>query len=369
MKEKGQAAEVLRVAGTMSGTSLDGVDIAVIETDGHKIHGFGETRYRPYSDTEREILRAALGKWPGEAGVDEAARIVEDAHIEVLADLDKVDLIGFHGQTLAHAPELARTHQAGSGEILADKLGIPVVWDFRTLDMRMGGQGAPLAPFYHWACAMHIGATDPVAFLNLGGVGNLTWIDPSKGRPDAKGALIAFDTGPANAPMDDLVFRKLGQRFDKDGQLAGQGALDQPVLNAFLKRPYFSKMPPKSLDRDAFSDLVDLVGVLSVEDAMATLAACAAGSVARGFEHLPQTPAFMLVGGGGRKNPILMEMIAALVDIPVLPVEEAGFDGDALEAQAFAHLAMRVRMALPTSAPGTTGVRAAIGSGQLAEPM
>ena len=369
MKEKGQAPKVVRVAGTMSGTSLDGVDVAVIETDGHKIHSFGETRYRPYSDEEREVLRAALGKWQGQDGVVEAAEIVERAHIEVLSELEGIELIGFHGQTLAHDPDQLRTHQAGNGEVLADHLGIPVVWDFRTLDMRLGGQGAPLAPFYHWACAAHIGATEPLAFLNLGGVGNLTWIDPSKSKPDADGALLAFDTGPANAPMDDVIFQRSAQRFDKDGALAAKGRPDEPILNAFLKRQYFSKIPPKSLDRDAFADLVDLVGVLSDADAMATLAACAAGSVVRGFEHFPKPPAFLLVGGGGRKNPVLMRMLGALLDIPVLPVEEAGFDGDAFEAQAFAHLAQRVRLGLSTSAPGTTGVRAAIGSGQLAEPL
>ena len=213
----------LRVLGTMSGTSLDGVDVAVIETDGITISGFGAHGYRPYAEDERALLRAALGRWPGEAGVADAADLVERAHIEAMAPYaDEVALAGFHGQTLAHEPAGRGTHQAGDGRRLAQVLGIPLVWDFRSADVRAGGQGAPLAPAYHFALAKWIGADQPLAFLNLGGVGNVTWIDPRKAAPEEPGALLAFDTGPANAPIDDLMQSRRGLPRDADGALAAR---------------------------------------------------------------------------------------------------------------------------------------------------
>ena len=358
----------MRVAGAMSGTSLDGVDLAVIETDGWEILGFGETAYRPYSEAERAVLKAALGRWPSEAGVAEAAAVVEAAHLELITGLDQVELFGFHGQTLAHAPGLQGTHQAGNGGRLADALGAPVVWDFRSSDVELGGQGAPLAPFYHWACARWIGAERPVAFLNLGGVGNLTWVDPKAESPDAPGALLAFDTGPANAPLDDLMAaRDLGV-FDRDGVLGLSGQADRDGVLEFLKDGYFLKVPPKSLDRSDFDYLVEVVSSLPDTDAMATLVACVAGSVARGMEHFPQSVAQVLVTGGGRKNPAMMQALAAAIEADVLPVEAVGLDGDYLEAQAFAYLAARVLRGMTTSAPGTTGVAAAIGGGRISRP-
>ncbi len=368
MKGKGKAElPVRRVAGAMSGTSMDGVDLAVVETDGVTIHSFGEARYRPYTDVERTVLRAALGHWPGTPEVTAAEAAVEAAHIEVLAGV-KADVLGFHGQTLAHDPDSARTHQAGSGARLADALGMPVVWDFRSSDMQLGGQGAPLAPFYHWALARHAGAEAPVAFLNLGGVGNLTWLDPSESTPDAPGALLAFDTGPANGPMDDLMLARGLGRYDAGGALAKAGTVDQGIVSAFLEQPYFFKMPPKSLDRLDFETLTQAVAKLSDADALATLAGATIASVHRGMEHLPQPPAALWVTGGGRKNEALMQGLADALTLPVIPVEELGFDGDALEAQAFAFLAARVLAGLTTSAPGTTGVAAAVGGGQVSRP-
>ena len=193
----------IKALGAMSGTSLDGVDTAVVETDGHRIIGFGPSGYRAYTDAERADLRAALGHWHGPA-VDKAAELVTFAHAEALSEFEDVDLIGFHGQTLAHEPSGRGTLQVGDGKGLAQALGVPVVWDFRSDDVAMGGEGAPLAPFFHFACAKWIGATEPLCFLNLGGVGNLTYVDPSFDGPETPGALLAFDTGPANAPVDDL---------------------------------------------------------------------------------------------------------------------------------------------------------------------
>ncbi|PIE14781.1 MAG: anhydro-N-acetylmuramic acid kinase [Rhodobacterales bacterium] len=354
--------------GAMSGTSLDGVDAAMLHTDGERILAFGDSAYQPYTPDERALIAAAFGQWPGGPGVEAAAELVETAHARLLSRFEDVDLVGFHGQTLAHDPANQRTHQAGDGRVLAEVLQRPVVWDFRSADVEMGGQGAPLAPFFHFACAKWAGETAPLAFLNLGGVGNLTWIDPCKSCPEDAGALLAFDTGPANAPINDLLMARRGLSCDQDGALAAVGDVDEALIEAFLQRGYFHKIPPKSLDRNDFPDLLGLVAAHEDAAAAATLTALAAACVAKGFEHCPQPPGKLLVCGGGRKNPVLMAMLAALLECPVGPVEQLGLDGDMLEAQAFAYLAVRVLRGLPTSAPSTTGVAAAVGGGTLSRP-
>ena len=354
---------VLRVLGTMSGTSLDGVDAAVLLTDGIDILGFGESRYRPYTDEERTVLRAALGAWPGEARAEAAAEVVDFAHAELLAGFGAVDLVGYHGQTLAHDPGGRGTHQAGSGQVLAQALGWPVVWDFRSADVRLGGQGAPLAPFYHHALARRLKLDGPVAFLNLGGVANVTWLDPAIPAPEH--ACLAFDCGPGNAAMDDYCATRLGLPRDENGALAARGRPNGARLDFFAGHGFFRRMPPKSLDRAApVPDVTDL----APEDALATLAAGVATGVALAFEHFPESPRQVLVAGGGRHNATLMAMIAAGCDCPVAPVEVAGLDGDMIEAQAFAYLAARVALGLATSAPGTTGVAAPVGGGILSRP-
>ncbi|MCV3272327.1 anhydro-N-acetylmuramic acid kinase [Roseobacter sinensis] len=354
--------------GAMSGTSLDGVDAAVVVTDGHRIGRFGQTLYRAYSEAEQTVLRAALGLWTGPA-VEAAREVVEQAHLELLQGVGGVDLIGFHGQTLAHAPRTHGTLQVGDGAWLAEALGRPVVWDFRSADVQLGGEGAPLAPFFHFACAHHIGAEAPLAFLNLGGVGNLTYVDPSFDRPETPGALLAFDTGPANAPINDLLLTRQGLPFDEGGRIARQGSVESGALERFLAEPYFARIPPKSLDRNDFAEMIGMIRDLSDADATATLTAMCAAGVAEGMHHCPTPPARVLVTGGGRHNPVLMQMLAVSLDCPVMPVEEVGLDGDMLEAQAFAYLAVRVARGLPTSCPGTTGVRAAVGGGTLSWPQ
>ncbi len=352
----------------MSGTSLDGVDAAMVLTDGQSIAQFGPDAYRAYSQAEQDVIRAAFGHWPGDAGVDEAAAVVETAHAQVLSRFSGADVVGFHGQTLAHDPAGRGTHQAGSGALLAQVLGVPVVWDFRSTDVQMGGQGAPLAPFFHHACARFAGLDAPVAFLNLGGVGNLTWVDPRVARPEDPGALLAFDTGPANAPVNDLMLQRRGLGQDLGGALAASGMVDEAVVEAFLSHPYFFKMPPKSLDRNGFPGLLSAVAPLSDADSAATLVACAAAAVARGAEHFPHPVSRVLVCGGGRHNAALMAQLAARLGVEVDPVEAIGLNGDMLEAQAFAYLAVRVMRGLPTSGPATTGVRAAVGGGQISRP-
>lgn len=366
-KRSGRTTGPMRALGLMSGTSLDGVDAAVVDTDGHWILGFGPSRYRPYSRQEQSVLRAALGKWNGPE-VEAAAAVVDAAHAELVQAFDPVDLIGYHGQTLAHDPRGRGTLQVGDGGALAEAAGVPVAWDFRTDDVKMGGEGAPLAPFFHFACAKMIGATDPICFLNLGGVGNVTYVDPSYARPEIAGALLAFDTGPANAPLNDLMQARLGQDMDRGGALAARGTVEAGALELFLAEPYFSRMPPKSLDRNDFSEMIDLVGELADADAAATLTGMCAAGVVQAMEHCPSPPARMLVTGGGRHNPVLMEMLRVALDCPVDPVEAVGLDGDMLEAQAFAFLAVRVARGLATSCPGTTGVSAAVGGGVISVP-
>ena len=189
--------------------------------------------------------------------------------------------------------------------------GLPVVWDFRTADVASGGEGAPLVPFFHFACARFVGATAPVAFLNLGGVGNVTWVDPRAAGPEAEGALVAFDTGPGNALIDDFLALRLGRAFDEDGALAARGRVDEAALAGLAAHPYLARRPPKSLDRQDFHGFLDAVARLSTEDGAATLAALTARCVAEAGRWFPEPPTRWLVCGGGRRNATLMRMLRA----------------------------------------------------------
>jgi len=269
----------IRVLGMMSGTSIDGVDAAVLETDGESVLEFGPSGFEAYGEEARSVLRAALGKWPG-TELDEAAEVVLKAHAELASGFE-VDAIGFHGQTLAHDPKAGRTHQLGDGARLSQMIGRDVVWDFRTADMKEGGEGAPLAPFFHHALAQHAGLSGPVAFLNLGGVGNVTWVDPSITQPEDEGALLAFDTGPANALLDDFLSARADVAYDKGGALAAKGRVHQPFVERLNDVAYLGRTAPKSLDRDDFSFLQEGLDRLSVEDGAATLTAITAACVGR----------------------------------------------------------------------------------------
>ncbi|WP_298906930.1 anhydro-N-acetylmuramic acid kinase [uncultured Aliiroseovarius sp.] len=369
--ENGAKTGPIWALGMMSGTSLDGVDAALVQTDGTRIHAFGPSAYADYTDAQRTDLRVALGQWPDGPDVAPAARVGEAAHIALARTLlaeNSADLLGYHGQTLAHDPTNGRTHQAGNGQVLADMLRVPVVWDFRSKDVAEGGEGAPLAPFFHHACARFIGADAPIAFLNLGGVGNVTWVDPRIDAPEVPNACLAFDTGPANAPINDLMLARRGVALDQGGALALSGLSDEGIVQAFLDHPYFTRQPPKSLDRDQFPDLLPAVAKLSDADAARTLAACAAEAVAQGMAHCPSPPTRLLVTGGGRKNAAIMHELFARLSVPVQDIDDTGLDGDMLEAQAFAFLAVRVASGLPTSAPSTTGVAAPVGGGKVSSP-
>ena len=353
--------------GCMSGTSADGVDVATLETDGTRILSFGPSGYRRYGAVEAARIRSAFGSWPGEGRAAVAARIVEQAHTGILNVFQEGIPVGFHGQTLAHDPDNGRTHQVGDGQRLADATGRMVVWDFRSEDLRHGGQGAPLAPFYHFALAQWLNRTRPIAFLNLGGVGNVTIVDPSSGAPEDNGALLAFDTGPANAVIDDLVRSRTGERHDVSGKMALNGSANMEVVAEFLDDPWF-RPPPRSLDRNDFDWLGSKVETMTVEDGAATLAACVAAAVREAFSHVGPEVEMVAVSGGGRKNAALISGLSSVLDPRVARVDELGLDGDMLEAQAFAYLAARVVHGLPTSCPGTTGCNKPVTGGRISSP-
>ncbi|WP_022707568.1 anhydro-N-acetylmuramic acid kinase [Paracoccus zeaxanthinifaciens] len=364
---------MITALGMMSGTSLDGVDAALIRTDGRRIEGFGRSGFRAYGDNESGLLHSLLGKWHGDEGVAEGAALSEAAHAELAADFPEAQLLGYHGQTFAHDPGGRGTHQAGSGARLAQMTGRPVVWDFRTEDVRRGGEGAPLVPFFHWACAdwavgQGLLERGPVAFLNLGGVGNISWVDTRLPAPEAEGACLAFDTGPANAPINDLLRARLRMSRDEGGALALSGRVNEAIVRDFLADPFFRRPPPKSLDRDRFTALSYAVAPLSDADAAATLVDALASAVRAGMEWLPEAPGSVLVCGGGRHNRAIMQALSAKLAPDVMPVEAVGLDGDMLEAQAFGWLAVRVLKGLPISGPMTTNVPEPVCGGRISHP-
>jgi len=353
--------------GLMSGTSMDGIDAALLRTDGAAISELGPALTLPYEPALRDRIRACLNDGPGDTHA--LSRELAVVHAEaVRALLDKAGLtakdvawLGFHGHTLLHRPREGRTWQAGDGALLAKLTGISTVSDFRSQDVAMGGQGAPLVPLYHLALAKHAGLAPPLLVLNLGGVGNVTYIG-SENETD----LIAFDTGPGNALIDDWMLRHANIAHDENGKMAAAGAVNADRLARLLDHPYFQARPPKSLDRNDFTSAA--VEGLSVEDGAATLTAFTAASVARGLSHLPQRPLRCLVCGGGRHNATLMRLLTQHLNMPVESVEAVGWNGDHLEAEAFAFLAARAVRRLPLSLPGTTGVRAPVSGGRQYQP-
>ncbi|GEO81161.1 anhydro-N-acetylmuramic acid kinase [Pararhodospirillum oryzae] len=350
--------------GLMSGTSLDGIDAALVRTDGERVLDLGPALTVPYDGDLRARLRAALGRSPAdqEAGLPALVRDLTERHAQAARRLLAASpfhpgVIGFHGQTLFHAPDEGITVQIGDGALLAALTGVAVVNDFRSADVAAGGQGAPLAPAWHQALAASL--PGPVAVLNIGGVANVTWIAGASapGTPP-----LAFDTGPGNALIDDWVRGRLGLPHDAGGRLGAAGRVDGVALAALMDHPYFDRRPPKSLDRDAFS--LDPVASLTDADGAATLVAFTSAAVAAARRWMPAPPARWLVCGGGRHNASLMARLGQDLAVPVEPVETVGWQGDALEAQAFAFLAVRALRGLPLSWPSTTGVPAPLSGGR-----
>ncbi len=362
----------------MSGTSMDGVDVALVETDGDAVVTFGATGFQPYSDKDRALLRAALDEAAGldargtaVGAVAAAEEMVTARHAEAVERflVDKglaasdIDLVGFHGQTVLHRPKQRLTIQIGDGAALARRLGVATVYDFRAADVAAGGQGAPIVPVFHRAL-VQLGGKEgnfpgPLALLNVGGVGNVTYVDDGFDP-------IACDTGPGNALLDDLMLARVGQPMDRHGHTAARGKVDEAALARLLDDPFFDLKPPKSLDRNNFARLA--VEHLALEDAAATLTAFTAASVGRLMPLLPQPPRTLIVCGGGARNPILVRELVQRLPCKVTTADVCGWSADSMEAQAFAYLAVRSKRGLPYTYPTTTGVAAPMTGGVLAEP-
>jgi anhydro-N-acetylmuramic acid kinase len=375
---------MMRAIGLMSGTSLDGVDVALIETDGETVrvvqshNGYleplGPTGYRGYADEDRALLRQALVDAEGIVAREDrpgclvaAEAFVTAAHAEAvesfLADngltAADIDVIGFHGQTVVHRPDQRMSVQIGDGAALSQRLGIPVVSDLRHADVLAGGQGAPLVPVFHQALARASGFEGALGILNIGGVANATILS-------ANGDVIAFDTGPGNALIDDWMRERTGRPLDDGGRTAARGRPDEPLLAWLLIHPFFARRPPKSLDRNWFSH--KLAGQLSTEDGAATLTAFTARAVARALDHAPEIPARWIVAGGGARNGELVRLLNYHLRAEITTADAIGWSSAYLEAQAFAHLAVRSLKGLPITFPSTTGVRAPTTGGVLARP-
>jgi anhydro-N-acetylmuramic acid kinase len=362
----------MRALGLMSGTSMDGIDVALLETDGDTVLRHGPSASYPYPLKIKADVRAGLkearglkdrGERPGDLRRIELALTALNAEAVLRflqangIDPGSIDLIGYHGQTVLHDAARAMTVQLGDGAALAQRTGIDVVFDLRAADVAAGGQGAPLVPVYHRALAAQLSEL-PAAFLNIGGVANVTWIGEG-------GRMLAFDTGPGNALIDDWMLKRANVAHDADGAVAARGQVDEDALTALLTNAYFGAPPPKSLDRDAFSAAP--VEALSTEDGAATLTAFTAASIAKAREHMPREPRTWIVCGGGRKNRTLMSMLAAHVQNAVVPAEALGLNGDVIEAEAWAYMAVRCVLKLPITFPQTTGVAAPLTGGVLAQ--
>jgi anhydro-N-acetylmuramic acid kinase len=328
---------MMTAVGLMSGTSLDGVDVALIETDGKRVKAFGPSGYRPYTDNERGLLRQALAEAihlpqrDARPGIlREAERAVTIAHAEAVATFtaqnrisrEDIDIVGFHGQTVLHRPAQKMTVQIGDATALAKAIHIPVMHDFRAADVAAGGQGAPFVPVYHRALAQSLEREGPVVVVNIGGVSNITYIDGAD-------TLIACDTGPGNALLDDFIFRMTGQRFDCEGRMAAQGHADEAWIARGLEHPFFTLPPPKSLDRNDFASLV--LPTMPPADGAATLTAFTATAIARIVPLLPKTPRSWIVAGGGARNLTLLRMLRErLQPATVESADALGWSADAI---------------------------------------
>lgn len=352
---------------------MDGIDVAMIRSDGEASVEALAFEAVDYDSAQRALLREAMtlstGLLERDARPGKLSAIERDIthwHAEAISrfcrkhSVSKTSeiIIGFHGQTVLHKPEVGLTIQLGDGQALADATGLTVVADLRANDMAHGGQGAPLAPAYHGAMAAHVPGR-PAAFVNIGGVGNVTFVDEA-------GELLAFDSGPGNALMDDWCMLHTGKPVDIDGALARSGKVDEGVLAELRRHEYFHEAPPKSLDRASFT--LDAVKGLEPADGAATLMMFTAHSIADAASWSGKTPACWVICGGGRKNRFLMECLAGLMSAPVVPAEAIHTDGDAVEAEAWAYLAIRSVRDLPLTWPGTTGTSKPVSGGVVFVP-
>jgi len=357
--------EAVWALGLMSGTSLDGIDAALIKTDGEMVYEFGPWLTQPFDDAYRSKLREAVHGRGDMLLMEQDITLKHAEAVKALlakAHMGKRDIhvIGFHGQTVTHRPAEHVTWQIGNGALLAEKTGIDVVCDFRRRDMAAEGEGAPLVPLYHAALARQMQL--PIGVLNIGGIANVTWIGKSETASSSLMDLdiMAFDTGPGNVLLNEWALKSMGQDCDRDGKLALAGKADEKIVRKMLEDTFFERTPPKSLDRNYFT--FEAVKRLSKEDAAATLVEFTAAAVEKGAKYFPAAAKQWFVSGGGRHNPALMNALKKHFT-QVYPVESLGWVGDALEAQAFAFLAMRSLKRLPISLPTTTGARMAVTGG------
>lgn len=357
-------SKIYTALGLMSGTSLDGVDAAVIETDGSRVTSFGPSLTLPYAEDQKAVLQAATDvalRWnfdgPPPNIFADAEDALDSAHRAAVQALNvgAVSVIGYHGQTVLHRPDRKRTLQLGRGQGLFETSGCRVVFDFRSADVAAGGEGAPLAPVYHQALVRRAELAGVTAVLNLGGVGNVTVVEGD--------ALLASDTGPANGPLDSWL-----GGVDEGGRISHGGMPDLARVERWLEAGFFRRGWPKSADRYDFDVIDDLSG-LSREDGAATLSAFTALSVRKTVRQMGVAPDRVIVCGGGRHNRTIMTLLSLELGCPVLPAEAVGWDSDAIEAQAFAYLAVRVLEGLPNSFPTTTGVPSPIVGGRVAYPQ
>jgi anhydro-N-acetylmuramic acid kinase len=353
----------MRAIGLMSGTSMDGIDAALIESDGYSSAKQLGMATLPYPHTLRTLLLSLPRDDVNLADIEHDlttlnVEVVRTLLSEVGADLTSVSCVGFHGQTILHDPARRVSWQLGDGRQMAAALGCAVVSKFRQNDLDNGGQGAPLAPAYHHLLARQLHEQRPVAILNIGGVSNVTLCHGEQ--------LFACDCGPGNALIDDWMRLRCGLDFDRDGRLASQGQVDVELLNSLMDHEFFRATGPKSLDRNAFSH--STLEQLSDSDGVATLVAFTAAAIAAAAQRLPVSPCRWIVVGGGRKNNSLLLALRSALPVPVVVAEDVGWNGDAIEAEAFAYLAIRKLLDAPISWPSTTGVRAPVTGGVIHLP-
>ena len=355
--------------GLMSGTSMDGIDAALIRTDGIDDISLGPFLTYPYPEAFRRRLRTCLS---GQSSDQDQSEIIKNIEIDltnhhiytverllesVRYPFEDVDFIGFHGHTIDHQPHLGYSWQIGDATALAYGTGIPVIARFRDADIAAGGQGAPLVPLFHQALGQTL--ERPLAILNIGGVANVTWL----GHNDD---ICAFDTGPGNALIDDWMSSYTAFGYDHNGSLARQGSIHELSLKELMNHPFFECPVPKSLDRNRFD--TSCLGSLTAMDGAATLTAFTVEGVYAALRWLPERPCRWLVTGGGRYNRTLMSWLENRLETVVEAVEAVGWHGDALEAQAFGFLAVRSVRGLPLTLPSTTGVSRPISGGQQFDP-
>ena len=360
--------------GLMSGTSADGIDVAILTTDGKAKIKLGPSGYYPFSKSFITKIKSIFKKKLNIDKSKKQKRIIkienEFTQLNFIAinkflkknkiNKKKIDVVGFHGQTISHNPASGYSWQIGNSQKLANLLNIKVVSNFRENDIKNGGQGAPLTPIFHYYLTKKM--KKKICFINLGGISNITYFNHRS--KTSLNNMLAFDAGPCCSLIDDWISKNSNNKFDNFGLLARKGNVKKEIIHNFLKKPYFSKLPPKSLDRSFFS--LSLLKKLNIEDGAATLNYLVANSVLKAFDYFPNNPNLCILSGGGRLNKFLVELISnKLKKSKILLAENYNWNGDSIEAHAFAYLSVRKLLNLPITFPKTTGIKKPLTAGQI----